>query len=317
MNQKGFVTIIAIIGIIILAGSVGYFIVNKQASSPTPIPTPSPTPISTSQPTTLLSPTEFKYLLEDKFGKATFCGPPVEPPDYEDKLLKQFPTVVANTEEFSVILKHTNIANDGSLTDQEKLTIVYEHNRMSVISLEPSNSKYKFSIRSRSQGKRELISEGFITQSGSISISKQEPYRYGCPICLAGNTLIDTPSGLVPVKDVQVGMPIWTTDKAGHRVSGFVMKTSKVPVPPIHEMVRLVLDDGRELFVSPGHPTIDGRSVSDLMLGDLYDGASIVSAQRVPYDESATYDVLPSGETGFYWANGVQLGSTLYQSNKE
>lgn len=138
----------------------------------------------------------------------------------------------------------------------------------------------------------------------------QPPYG-GCPRCLAGNTLIDTPSGSVAVKDLQVGMPIWTTDSAGHRISGIVTKTSKVLVPPAHQMVRLVLNDGRELFASPGHPTIDGRSVGNLTFGNLYDGASIVSAQRVPYDESATYDVLPSGETGFYWANGVLLGSTL------
>lgn len=133
----------------------------------------------------------------------------------------------------------------------------------------------------------------------------------GCPICLSGNTLIDTPSGSVPVKNLELGMPIWTIDKAGHRISGIVTKTSKVPVPPTHQMVHLILDDGRELFVSPGHPTADGRDVGDLTLGDLYDGASVAGVQRVPYGESASYDVLPSGETGFYWANGVLLGSTL------
>lgn len=138
----------------------------------------------------------------------------------------------------------------------------------------------------------------------------QRPYG-GCPICLAGNTLIDTPSGLMLVKNLQVGMSIWTIDKTGHRVSGIVTKTSKVPVPLTHQMVHLILDDGRELFVSPGHPTVDERNVGDLTLNDLYDGASVVSVQRVPYGESATYDVLPSGETGFYWANGVLLGSTL------
>ncbi len=132
-----------------------------------------------------------------------------------------------------------------------------------------------------------------------------------CPECLAGNTLIDTPSGLVPVKDLQVGMPIWTTDKSGQHVSGVVQKTSRVPVPPTHQMVHLILNDGRELFVSPGHPIIDGRSVGDLTQSDLYDGASVLSAQRVPYGESATYDILPSGGTGFYWANGIFIGSTL------
>ena len=138
-----------------------------------------------------------------------------------------------------------------------------------------------------------------------------QPTIGGCPICLAGDTLISTPSGPVRVKDMQIGMPIWTIDKFGHRASGTVTKTSIVQVPPSHQMVHLVLDDGRELFVSAGHPTIDGRSVGVLSPGDKYDHASVVSTERVPYGDGATYDVLSSGDTGFYWANGVLLASTL------
>ena len=122
---------------------------------------------------------------------------------------------------------------------------------------------------------------------------------------------ISTPSGSVRVKDLQIGMPIWTIDKFGHRASGTVTKTSIVRVPSTHQMVHLVLDDGRELFVSAGHPTIDGRSVGVLSPGDTYDSASVVSTQRVRYGDGATYDVLSSGDTGFYWANGVLLASTL------
>ena len=76
-------------------------------------------------------------------------------------------------------------------------------------------------------------------------------------------------------------------------------------------MVHLILNDGRDLFVSPGHPTIDGRTVGDLVSGEIYDGATIISTMHVPYGEGATYDLLPSGDTGFYWANGILIGSTL------
>ncbi len=134
----------------------------------------------------------------------------------------------------------------------------------------------------------------------------------GCPICLAGNTLIDTPSGLVPVKNLEVGMPIWTIDKSGQRITAVVLKTSEVPVPPTHQMVHLILSDGRELFASPGHPTIDGRIVGNLKISGRYDDALIQNTERVPYNDGATYDVLPSGETGFYSANGILLGSTLH-----
>ena len=133
----------------------------------------------------------------------------------------------------------------------------------------------------------------------------------GCPICLAQDTLIDTPSGPVSVQDLQVGMLVWTTDRDGQRVAGSVLKTAKVHVSTTHQMVHLVLDDGRDLLVSTGHPTTDGRTVGNLKPGDLYDAAYVVNTERVPYEEDATYDILPSGNTGFYWANGILVGSTL------
>src|SRR3989344_2615177 len=132
---------------------------------------------------------------------------------------------------------------------------------------------------------------------------KNTDFNQPCPICLAENTQIDTPSGSISVTDLQMGMSVWTMNKSGQRVSGIIIKTSKVQVPPTHQMVHLILDDGREVFVSPGHPTIDGRTVGELAPSDLYDGVSVVSAKRISYDENATYDILPSGDTGFYWAN--------------
>lgn len=156
-----------------------------------------------------------------------------------------------------------------------------------------------------------LVDIDFSGQKVSFVKTNGKPPVGGCPICLAGSTLIDTPSGQVPVKDLQAGMPVWTTDKAGQRVPGVVMKTSKVPVLLTHRVVHLVLGDGRELLVSPGHPTADGRAVEDLSLGDQYDNAFIKNTELVSYGEEATYDLLPSGETGFYWANNILLGSTL------
>jgi hypothetical protein len=43
----------------------------------------------------------------------------------------------------------------------------------------------------------------------------------------------------------------------------------------------------------------------------MLDGAHIASVDRVAYAGGATYDILPAGATGTYWANGVLLGSTL------
>lgn len=132
-----------------------------------------------------------------------------------------------------------------------------------------------------------------------------------CPICLSKNTLIDTPSGAVPVQQLKGGMAIWTANEFGERVPAVVINTTETPVPPTHQVVHLVLTDGRNVFASPEHPTADGRIMGNLVPGDIYDGARIETANRMSYKENATYDVLPSGKTGFYWANGILLGSTL------
>ena len=148
-------------------------------------------------------------------------------------------------------------------------------------------------------------------QGDTAIFTEEKDFNRSCPICLAGNTFIDTPSGLIAVKDLRVGMSVWTIDKSGKRVSGVVVKTSKTPVSRTHQMIHLILNDGRELFVSPGHPTVDGRMVGDFIVNDFYDGARVTASGLVAYDDTATYDILPSGETGFYWANGILLGSTL------
>lgn len=136
-------------------------------------------------------------------------------------------------------------------------------------------------------------------------------YIRPCPICLAKHTLIETPLGAVAVEDLQIGAPVWTVTASGSRVVGTVEKNSKTAVPLGHKMVQLVLKDERTLLVSPGHSTIDGLTAGELTVGNIYDGSQISSAERVPYDEGYTYDLLSSGETGFYWANGILLGSTL------
>ena len=125
------------------------------------------------------------------------------------------------------------------------------------------------------------------------------------------STLIATPSGDVAVELLRIGDIVWTSDGRGGRVAAPLVMIGTTPVPPTHEVVRLTLDDGRVVFVSPGHPTADGRRVGDLVAGDTLDGVRVAATERVGYEGGATFDVLPAGATGAYWANGVPLGSTL------
>jgi len=135
-----------------------------------------------------------------------------------------------------------------------------------------------------------------------------------CPICLASNTLIATPEGDVKVTDLKVGMSVWSPDALGDKTAQTIIRLSRTPVPSTHKVVHLVLSDARQVWVSPDHPIISGNPVVTLQAGDAYDGAKVVSAELVPYWDTATYDLLPSGDTGAYWADGIPLGSTLRQA---
>lgn len=148
---------------------------------------------------------------------------------------------------------------------------------------------------------------------GRVTFEKKttETSNATCPICLSVETRIDTPSGQVPVTELAVGSPVWTVDSNGERVETTVAQIGSTFAPVGHRMVFLQLEDGRELSVSPGHPTVDGRMVGELERGDTYDGSRVESVRRVLYGAESTYDILPSGETGLYFANGVLLGSTL------
>lgn len=153
---------------------------------------------------------------------------------------------------------------------------------------------------------------GTIAPDGTIHIDRQEPSGPPpCPICLARGTKIATPSGDVAVEALRPGDPVWTRDRLGRRVPAVVVQTGSMAVPRSHEVVRLVLADGRTVLVSPGHPLPDGRPVAALRDGDAFDGSTVASVDRFPYEGGRTFDLLPSGGTGIYWANGIELGSTL------
>ena len=128
--------------------------------------------------------------------------------------------------------------------------------------------------------------------------------------CLAESTKIATPIGDVAVTSLKVGDIVWTTDAAGNRIVRPLIKVSRVPAPN-HRVVHLVLADSRSLDVSALHPAAGGIMVGDLKAGDAYDGSVVQSAAVKAYEGTATYDILPAGETGYYWANGILMGSTL------
>ncbi len=135
--------------------------------------------------------------------------------------------------------------------------------------------------------------------------------QFGCPRCLPAATRIATPVGDRAVAELAVGDPIWTLDRAGRRIAATVVHVGSSQVIGGHVLARVTLADGRVVAASPGHPDAAGRPVADLTVGATLSGSTVVAVERVPLVGARTYDVLPSGETGTYWADGVLLGSTF------
>ena len=279
-----------------------------------PFPTLAPPTSIPTLPAGALSPTELKYKLLEQFPDFFFCDPDFYPIAREEEpvlVQQRFPELQANQEEFQAILNHNGLAGVTTFTDEQKLLIYREHKKLNAIYFELVGDKYQFQIQTGAEGQQGSVVTGTIDGSGSVEVQKQEPAIPTCPICLAKGTLIDTPRGPIPVENLRLGDSVWTVNGAGERVAATILRTSRVPVPATHQVVHVTLSDGRELWASPGHPTTDGKMLGDLAVNDRLDGALVINVERLHYAGTATYDLLPSGNTGFYWANGILIGSTL------
>jgi hypothetical protein len=178
-----------------------------------------------------------------------------------------------------------------------------------------SDDAFEFRARSKDQSTIQLV-KGTVRSDGLVTVASRTASGLPpCPVCLAASTLIATPGGAVRVVDITIGMLVWTTDREGKRIAARVVEVGNTQVPAGHLMVHLVLADGRELLASPGHRTGDGRALGSLAAGERLDGSTIKVWQLVPYAGDRTYDLLPAGATGTYWANGVLLSSTLSGSS--
>ena len=272
-------------------------------------PTPSPSPQALTVP-------QLKYRVMDQLGRPWFCDPdffPVGRGDEGQRAQEKLPEIQKDADTFNAIVAHLGLPTAPPYMADQQLAIYREWKTLNVLQLQPTtNNVWGFTyLAMKNVGGGERV-EGRVLADGSVSVlTRQQAGPPPCPICLALGTRIATPSGEIAVQDLQIGDIVWTSDADGARVSAALIAVGNAPVPATHVIVRVALDDGRVVYVSPGHPTAQERHIGDLAAGDTLDGTRIASVERVTYAGGATYDILPAGTTGVYWANGVLLGSTL------
>jgi hypothetical protein len=170
--------------------------------------------------------------------------------------------------------------------------------------------RYTLSISTNGDEPNQTVT-GTITFVGTVNEASRTQRPGGCPICLEAATRIATPTGDRLVANISAGDLVWTVDASGHMIAAPVQRTVRRLTPGPHLMLQLVLADGRTLIAAGVHPDVHGHDLSELRVGLAYDGSSVASTAWVVSTSIATYDILPSGLTGAYWANGILVGSTL------
>ncbi len=259
---------------------------------------------------------QLKFAVLDALGKPVYCDPDFYPlardGGEEASAISTYPQIKADAEVYGAILVHEQLPS-GDLTDAQKLIVYRAWKVLRALVLTPSGNGYSFQYRIQASGTYEMVA-GTVRVDGLVTVSARTASGPpNCPICLAASTLIATPGGPVRVTDVRLGLVVWTQTADGNRIAEPVIEVGSMPVPSEHLMVHLVLADGRELLASPGHRAADGRALSTLHAGDKLDGSTIATWTLAPYAGGRTYDLLPAGATGRYWANGILISSTLHQ----
>jgi hypothetical protein len=133
----------------------------------------------------------------------------------------------------------------------------------------------------------------------------------GCPgcDCAAPDTPVATPAGERPIASLQVGDLVYSVDEHGIVVVPIV-QVNQVAVEA-HHVMRVVLDDGTVLRISPRHPLFDKGVFGDLREGSALGERTVVAVKPIAYDLPFTHDILPASSTGAYFAGGALIGSTL------
>jgi hypothetical protein len=269
-----------------------------------------------------LSIPELKLRVLDALGgRLEFCDPDFWPLPVKDQIEAARDRLEADRRKqpavVRAVLDHERVSDLEELSGRRLVHASDVDESIRFIRLTRSSGGFVFAVRVEVLGRQSGVHRateafGLVSTDGQVVVgSQRHGLRLECPICLARGMRISTPRGPVAVQDVGVGTTVWSTDSNGRRIRAAVVRVGRARVPPTHEVVRLRLANGKTAFASPGHPTPDGRLVGELGIGDRLDGSTVVSARLIPYVGRFTYDLLPSGPTGTYFANGVLLGSTL------
>jgi intein/homing endonuclease len=145
--------------------------------------------------------------------------------------------------------------------------------------------------------------------------------------CLPNTARILTSQGEEKIDNLQIGDSVYTFNNIDGKILAPIIQVIKTPVQKEYIMIKITLEEGRSVQASSKHPIPIERKYanssvnqfeellfSDIKKGDHIDNSKVVSIEFVKYNGEFTYDILPAGESGYYWADEVLIGSTLFHN---
>ncbi len=254
---------------------------------------------------------DLKFSVIDRVGEPLVCtGWGMPNPRFNP--YGEYPRIVADVPTYLAILRREHLP-PTPLASYQIVVVYQDWLKLSAVRLDWRGGYYDFEMFPGTGPSAGLRTEkvGKVDLFGRVADVHDGSGLGACPICLIGNSPIATPTGAVAVSRITVGMHVWSAAPDGRRVDAVVVATRSRLDAPGSELVHIALADGREITASPAHRLGDGRPLGTLKRGDQIDGVPITSVKAVEDSLGRTYDLLPSGETGTYWVDGILVQSTL------
>lgn len=285
-------------------------------------PRPTTTPTPSLGKVLPFAPASLQFIVVDRFGPPVACYPdsyPVGRPDGERHAAEQWWSELnVGSTHGRAIIDRLGWSFPPSAAQVDRVAAYREYKKLRTVHMIPVDSglAYQFEFNGPIaggtgswDGGRATRYVGFILPDGRIESVIERPNDVACPICLDGATRIRVPGGERPVRLLRPGDPVMSVGRGGVPIVTTVRRSVRRPAQG--PLLALRLTDGRVLRMAAAHPLPDGRSAGVLAAGDHLNGSRIVRRDAVEPSLGATFDILPDGPTGHYWAEGILLGSTI------